>query len=182
MLPPAANLMDYSCVVQLTTLGSDTLLIRFPKTRREPMTGFALLGAQQVGEFPEFRSILCSTSTLKFLKNHKRGNQLGSSGVSRQNQIGVQMSAQSPSLRQPYVLLEPKLKKYTHLQINLVFTGDSIESLVYDVLQLRDSIESPVETKLICKRVYFSKAVEFTSNWRVRIAMKIPVRSSMTVW
>ncbi|KER27022.1 hypothetical protein T265_05853 [Opisthorchis viverrini] len=28
------------------------------------------------------------------------------------------------------------LEKYTHLQINLVFTGDSIESLVYDVLQL----------------------------------------------
>ncbi|KER25654.1 hypothetical protein T265_06944 [Opisthorchis viverrini] len=27
-------------------------------------------------------------------------------------------------------------EKYTHLQINLVFTGDSIESLVYDVLQL----------------------------------------------
>ncbi|KAG5452085.1 hypothetical protein CSKR_111127, partial [Clonorchis sinensis] len=26
--------------------------------------------------------------------------------------------------------------KYTHLQINLVFTGDSTESLVYDVLQL----------------------------------------------
>ncbi|KAG5445486.1 hypothetical protein CSKR_100975 [Clonorchis sinensis] len=26
--------------------------------------------------------------------------------------------------------------KYTHLQINLVFTGDSSESLVYDVLQL----------------------------------------------
>ncbi|KAG5452382.1 hypothetical protein CSKR_100807 [Clonorchis sinensis] len=28
------------------------------------------------------------------------------------------------------------LEKYTHLQINLVFTGDSRESLVYDVLQL----------------------------------------------
>ncbi|KER33661.1 hypothetical protein T265_00547 [Opisthorchis viverrini] len=27
-------------------------------------------------------------------------------------------------------------EKYTHLQINLVLTGDSIESLVYDVLQL----------------------------------------------
>ncbi|KER31742.1 hypothetical protein T265_12926, partial [Opisthorchis viverrini] len=28
------------------------------------------------------------------------------------------------------------IEKYTNLQINLVFTGDSIESLVYDVLQL----------------------------------------------
>ncbi|KAG5451188.1 hypothetical protein CSKR_102638 [Clonorchis sinensis] len=27
-------------------------------------------------------------------------------------------------------------KKYTHLQFNLVFTGDSNESLVYDILQL----------------------------------------------
>ncbi|KAG5451464.1 hypothetical protein CSKR_107619 [Clonorchis sinensis] len=27
--------------------------------------------------------------------------------------------------------------RYTHLQINLVFTGDSSESLVYDVLQRR---------------------------------------------
>ncbi|KER21877.1 hypothetical protein T265_09907 [Opisthorchis viverrini] len=28
------------------------------------------------------------------------------------------------------------LEKYTHLQISLVFTRDSTESLVYDVLQL----------------------------------------------
>ncbi|KER33384.1 hypothetical protein T265_00704 [Opisthorchis viverrini] len=28
------------------------------------------------------------------------------------------------------------VEKYTHLQINLVFTKDSIESLVYDILKL----------------------------------------------
>ncbi|KER20725.1 hypothetical protein T265_10779 [Opisthorchis viverrini] len=28
-------------------------------------------------------------------------------------------------------------EKYTHLQINLVFTRDSTESLVYDILQLK---------------------------------------------
>ncbi|KER27001.1 hypothetical protein T265_13887, partial [Opisthorchis viverrini] len=36
----------------------------------------------------------------------------------------------------PRKKLEVIFEKYTHLQINLVFTGDSIESLVYDVLQL----------------------------------------------
>ncbi|KER23682.1 LOW QUALITY PROTEIN: hypothetical protein T265_14586 [Opisthorchis viverrini] len=48
--------------------------------------------------------------------------------------------AQSPSFRQPYVLLGPKLhcfrEQHKHSQINLVFTRDSTESFVYDVLQL----------------------------------------------
>ncbi|KER23644.1 hypothetical protein T265_08500 [Opisthorchis viverrini] len=38
-------------------------------------------------------------------------------------------------------------EKYTHLQINLVFTGDSIESFVYDVLQLNVLLR-----KIPCKR------------------------------
>ncbi|KER25090.1 hypothetical protein T265_07381 [Opisthorchis viverrini] len=48
-----------------------------------------------------------------------------------------QTKAQSPSFRHPYVLLNPNwtvFKKYTNLQINLVFTRDSTDSLVYDIL------------------------------------------------
>ncbi|KAG5447024.1 hypothetical protein CSKR_108874 [Clonorchis sinensis] len=37
------------------------LLIRLLKTLRQPTTGFALLGAHQVGAVPEFPSNLCST-------------------------------------------------------------------------------------------------------------------------
>ncbi|KAG5455205.1 hypothetical protein CSKR_106494 [Clonorchis sinensis] len=37
------------------------LLIRLLKTLRQPTTGFALLGAHQVGAVPEFPSTLCST-------------------------------------------------------------------------------------------------------------------------
>ncbi|KAG5443261.1 hypothetical protein CSKR_111043 [Clonorchis sinensis] len=39
------------------------LLIRLLKTVRQPTTGFALLGAHQVGAVPEFPSTACSTST-----------------------------------------------------------------------------------------------------------------------
>ncbi|KAG5453634.1 hypothetical protein CSKR_111581 [Clonorchis sinensis] len=53
----------------------------------------------------------------------------------------------------PVFLLSSSVKvsslcdKYTHLQINVVFTGDSSESLVYGVLQLNVlcTLESPAE-------------------------------------
>ncbi|KER29664.1 hypothetical protein T265_03772 [Opisthorchis viverrini] len=50
-------------------------------------------------------------------------------------------ASESPSFhRQPYVLFESKLdcflEKCTHLQIDLVFTRDSTESFIYDILQL----------------------------------------------
>ncbi|KAG5450492.1 hypothetical protein CSKR_112684 [Clonorchis sinensis] len=39
----------------------NALLIRLVKILRQPTTGFALLGAHQVGAVPEFPSTLCST-------------------------------------------------------------------------------------------------------------------------
>ncbi|KAG5445326.1 hypothetical protein CSKR_105808 [Clonorchis sinensis] len=39
----------------------NALLIRLLKILRQPTTGFALLGAHQVGAVPEFPSTLCST-------------------------------------------------------------------------------------------------------------------------
>ncbi|KAG5441542.1 hypothetical protein CSKR_109743 [Clonorchis sinensis] len=41
----------------------NALLIRLLKILRQPTTGFALLGAHQVGAVPEFPSTLCSTWT-----------------------------------------------------------------------------------------------------------------------
>ncbi|KER20589.1 LOW QUALITY PROTEIN: hypothetical protein T265_15285, partial [Opisthorchis viverrini] len=47
------------------------------------------------------------------------------SGVTMNRKTTLQVRwARSSSFRQPYVLLEPKLSKYTHLQINLVLTGE----------------------------------------------------------
>ncbi|KAG5441548.1 hypothetical protein CSKR_111396 [Clonorchis sinensis] len=69
------------------------------KLLRQPTTGFALLGAHQVGAVPEFPSTLCST----YLH----------------------------CLILPLNLLCP-----ANGLCNLVFTGDSSGSLIYDIIQL----------------------------------------------
>ncbi|KAG5441157.1 hypothetical protein CSKR_102747 [Clonorchis sinensis] len=80
----------------------NALLIRLLKILGQPTTGFALLGAHQVGAVPEFPSTLCSSC---------------SSLCSQRTQPTTS-------------------DQYTDLQIDLVFTRDPTESLVYDILQL----------------------------------------------
>ncbi|KAG5445422.1 hypothetical protein CSKR_104688 [Clonorchis sinensis] len=51
----------YRALRNTTEFRRETLLIRLLKILRQPTTGFALLGAHQVGAVPEYPSNLCST-------------------------------------------------------------------------------------------------------------------------
>ncbi|KER22749.1 hypothetical protein T265_14791, partial [Opisthorchis viverrini] len=132
------------------------LLIRLLKTLRQPTTNSALLEAHQLGSVPEVSSTLFSTLTQIAL--FSRNTLICKSfWFSRETQVNLiydilqlnelhtdclmfqkLLTSLLKTLRQPptgFALLGTH-QKYTHLQINLVFTGDSTESLLHDILQL----------------------------------------------
>ncbi|KER27677.1 hypothetical protein T265_05310 [Opisthorchis viverrini] len=129
----------------------NALLIRLPKICRQPTTGFVLLEAHQVDAVSEFSSTLCQVGhkvPVKEIIGHTQiaasrkdppGTQLNpsfvmflSNSVCRTRPLHVSVGTIFQVSRKNKQAFE----KPSHLQIKLIFTRGSTESLDHDNLQL----------------------------------------------